>query len=100
VDGIFKHSTCNISYQYDYNVNWNLHGDQMKSKMWTDLYLIGWVLILTSFYLNSEGRGVSATLFLLAGNVVWMVDLYRKVKYVIKLRKEIKEKIKNKDKKE
>lgn len=98
MDGIFKYSTCNISHQYDHNVYRYLHGDQMKSKLLTDLYLIGWVLILTSFYLNSEGRGVSATLFLLAGNAVWIVDLYRKVKYVIKLRKEIKEKIKEKNK--
>lgn len=72
----------------------------MKQKLLTNEYILGWVLMLTSMYLQSEGRMLSSSIFSLAGIVILTVDLVRKVKYVNQLRKEIKIEIeKDKDKK-
>jgi hypothetical protein len=67
------------------------------TKMWSNEYIIGWVLFLTSLYLSSEDRPVSASLFALAAIVAWVVDLVKKVIYVNHLRKQISKKTEEKN---
>lgn len=101
VVGVLKYYLSYNSRKYGYFYCSNLYGDQMKPKLLTNEYILGWVLMLTSMYLESEGRIASSIVFSLAGIVILTVDLVKKVKYVNQLRKEIKVKVeKDKDKKE
>lgn len=61
----------------------------MNKSILTNEYIIGLTLLLSGFYLESEGRNVSASLFNLGAVVLFSIDLFKKVKNVKKLKEDI-----------
>ena len=70
-----------------------------KPSFFSNEYIIGAVLLLASMYLMSEGRNVSSALFSLGAIVAFMIDLFKKVQHVQRIRQEIKVEV-EKDKKD
>jgi hypothetical protein len=64
-----------------------------KPSFFSNEYIVGVVLLFSGMYLQSEGRNVSSALFSLGAIVAFMIDLFKKVQHVQRLRQEIKVKV-------
>lgn len=71
-----------------------------RPPMFSNDYILGWVMLLTSMYFLENNYLLSTELFGTGAIYFFVVDLFKKAKYVQEMREEVKRKIKEEKDKE